>query len=96
MDAESIKELTNSIIRVVDTETKPLDVRIEKLANDLNDAYQKISLHKQSEKQLEAQNKILREAMESIKANSYPGLAVKESTLLNGIYITSTNALRSI
>ena len=43
---------------------------------------------------LEAENKRLREAMEKIKTNSYPCLAVKESVLLNRIYRESTQALK--
>jgi len=35
----------------------------------------------------------LQEALVKIKSNSYPGLAVKESTLLNRIYIRATKAL---
>ena len=43
---------------------------------------------------LQAQHKKLREALEEIKADSYPGLAVKESTLLNRVYTTAKQALQ--
>ena len=45
--------------------------------------------------ELQSENKRLREAMERIKVFSYPGLAVKESTLLNRIYKDATQALKN-
>ena len=43
---------------------------------------------------LEAENARMKELLEKIKADSYPGLAVKESVLLNRIYKTSSKALK--
>jgi hypothetical protein len=45
-------------------------------------------------KQLQAENKRLKDALRMIKAESYPGLAVKESTLLNRIYKCASQALK--
>ncbi len=39
-------------------------------------------------------NKRLRDTLESNKANSYPGLAVKEGELLNRIYRNTTETLK--
>ena len=43
---------------------------------------------------LQSENKRLREALEEMKKNSYPGLAVKESTLLNRVYRIAQQALK--
>ena len=40
------------------------------------------------------ENERLKESLLEIKANSYPGLAVKESTMLNTIFRLSTQALK--
>ena len=45
-------------------------------------------------KELQAKNERLKESLLEIKANSYPGLAVKESTMLNTIFRLSTQALK--
>ena len=48
----------------------------------------------QETKKLQAKNERLKESLLEIKANSYPGLAVKESTMLNTIFRLSTQALK--
>ena len=53
----------------------------------------KLLSHKSIIKQMQAANKQLLEALEGIKADSYPGLAAKESTLLNRIYRKARQAL---
>ena len=45
-------------------------------------------------KELQAKNERLKETILEIKVNSYPGLAVKESTMLNKIYKCATEVLK--
>ncbi len=87
MDIEAVKQLTNDINRVVDAHTKPLHAMIEDRGEQLETVWKELSGAKQKIKSL-------RSALESNKADSYPGLAVKESVLLNRIYKNTTQALQ--
>ena len=60
---------------------------------DPNDGRTELDLCIEEIKQLQSKKTKLLSALEKIKINAYPGLAVKESTLLNQIYRTANQAI---